>query len=103
MENLLLLSTLVSGLLSKSHGFDYLAASNVAKLLPEVELIDHDIYSDIAGSVPGAPYFAGLQPDILGERYLLDRLTAPGLASESARRLLLAAWSFQPDDLVVSH
>lgn len=101
MENLLLLSTLVSGLLSKSNGFDYLATSNVAKLLPEVELIDHDIYSDIAGSDPGGSYFAGLQPDLLGERYLLDRLTAPGLAGESARRLLVAAWSFQPDDFGV--
>ena len=101
VENLLLLATMVSGLLPKLGGFEFLSTFNVANLLPDLDLIEHDVYSDLAGSTPGAPYFAGLQPDILGERYVLDRLIVPGLAGESARRILRVAWAIQPDDLGV--
>jgi tetratricopeptide (TPR) repeat protein len=90
---------LVSGLLPKANGFDYLAASDVARLLPDADLLDEALYNDMAGSPGGSASFSGLQPDILGERFVLDRVSAKGIAGQNARRLLLAAWSFQPRDV----
>ncbi|XZE44052.1 SMEK domain-containing protein [Pirellulaceae bacterium SH467] len=102
MENLLLLATLVSGLLPKASSFSYLAASNVAGLLPDIGLLDEALYSDMASSSRGGgATLAGLQPDILGERLVLDRLSESGIAGQNARALLLAAWSFQPRDVGV--
>jgi tetratricopeptide (TPR) repeat protein len=101
MENLLLLSTFVGGLLPDANGFEFLASSDVAGLLPDANLVDDSLYSDFSGSAPGGNSFQGLQPDILGERYLLDQLSAPGRAGMQAQRLLRAAWRFQPNDLAV--
>ncbi len=42
---------------------------------------------------------AGFQPDILGERLTLDRLRAADGVDGVTKRLLLAAWSLEPDDL----
>lgn len=101
MENLLLLATLVSGLLPKASSFDYLSASNIAGLLPDVGLLDESLYNDMASSAGGGAgaTLAGLQPDILGERFVLDRLSESGIAGLNARALLLAAWSWQPSDV----
>ena len=101
MENLLLLATLVSGLLPKANSFDYLDASDVAGLLPDTNLLDEALYNEIAGVAGASASIAGLQPDILGERLVLDRLSADGITGQNARRLLLAAWSFQPKDVGV--
>ena len=49
----------------------------------------------------GGTTLAGLQPDILGERFILDRLSAAGIAGQNARALQLAAWSWQPSDVRV--
>jgi tetratricopeptide (TPR) repeat protein len=101
MENLLLLATLVGGLVPKEGGFGHLAVSKVAGLLPNVGLLDQVLYSDMTSSAGGraGATLPGLQPDILGERFVLDRLSASGIAGQSARALLLAAWSWQPSDL----
>lgn len=103
MENLLLLATLVSGLVPKAGSFDHLAMSNVAGLLPNVGLVDQALYNDMASSAGGAAdaTLAGLQPDILGERFVLDRLSEFGIAGQNARALLLAAWTWQPRDVRV--
>jgi tetratricopeptide (TPR) repeat protein len=101
MENLLLLATLVSGLLPRANGFGYLVANDVASLLPDVGVLDEARYGDMAGSAGGTATLAGLQPDILGERFALDRLSDAGIAGLNARRLLLAGWSFQPRDVRV--
>jgi tetratricopeptide (TPR) repeat protein len=101
MENLLLLATLVSGLVPKEGSFGHLAVSKVSGLLPNVELLDQVLYSDMTSSAGGGAgaTLPGLQPDILGERFVLDRLCASGIAGQNARALLLAAWSWQPSDL----
>jgi tetratricopeptide (TPR) repeat protein len=101
MENLMLLATMVSGLLPKANGFGYLATSDVAGLLPDADLLNEELYNDMAGSAARSASFAGLQPDILGERFMLDRVGADGIAGLNAQRLLLAAWSFQPRDVAV--
>ncbi len=101
MENLLFLGTLVSGLLPKANGFDYLAAGDVASLVPDANILDEALYNDIAGSMGRSASLAGLQPDLLGERFVLDRLSADGITGLNARRLMLAAWSFQPKDVTV--
>ncbi len=102
IENLLLLATLVSGLVPKQGSFNHLTESNVARLLPNVGLLDQALYNDLASSAGGAgAALAGLQPDILGERFLLDRLSESGIDGQNARALLLAGWSWQPNDVQV--
>lgn len=101
MENLLLLATAVSGLLPQANGFDFLAACEVAELLPDANLIDEALYNDIAGASRGNAVLSGFQPDILGERFLLDRLCADGIAGLNALRVLRAGWMFQPQDVRV--
>ena len=44
---------------------------------------------------------AGPQPDSIGERFTLDRLSADGVAGLNSRLLLQAAWTFQPHDVRV--
>lgn len=102
LEHLLLLATLVGGLLPQESSFAYLATSDVAGLLPDACLLDEALYNNIAlSSRDSGGTLAGLQPDILGERFVLDRLSEEGIAGQNARALLLAAWSFQPRDVAV--
>ncbi len=99
IENLMTLATFVGGLLPRSDGFSFLSETDVASLVPVPELIDPRMYRDVVAATSGEAVLAGLQPDILGERFVLDRLTAGGGASQVAKRLLAAAWRVQPDDL----
>ncbi len=102
MDNLLLLATLAGGLIPMAGSFAHLAASGVAGLLPNVGLLDQALYNDLASAAGGAgATLAGLQPDILGERFILDRLSAAGIAGQNARALQFAAWSWQPSDVRV--
>ena len=91
----------MSGLRPKENSFDYLARTDVSRLLPNVALLNEDLYNDMVGSAGDNASFAGLQPDILGERFVLDSVSAKGNAGLNARKLLLAAWSLQPNDLRV--
>lgn len=101
MENLLLLATLVGTLLPKLNGFSFLSTSDVADLLPNVNFFNEDLYNDIAWSARRGSFLSGLQPDILGERFILDCLSASGRSASQAHRLLRAAWTFQPADVRV--
>lgn len=102
MENLLLLATMTGGLSPIAGSFSHLAASHVAQLLPDLGLLDQDLYNDLASAAGGVEVnLAGLQPDILGERFILDRLPIVGIAGQNARALQLAAWSWQPSDVRV--
>jgi len=102
MENLLLLATLAGGLAPMAGSFVHLAASHVAGLLPNVGLLEQDLYNDLASAAGGVDAtLAGLQPDILGERFILDRLAIVGIPGQNARALQLAAWSWQPSDVRV--
>ena len=99
MENLIALATLVGGLLPRSGGFAFLANTDVTSLLPDPDLVDPLVYRDLVAATSGETIFAGLQPDILGERFLLDRLAGGAGVNECAKKLLAAAWTVQPDDL----
>ena len=98
MENLIVLATLVGGLLPRSGGFSFLVHTDVASLLPDPVLADPGMYCDLVGGTSRETMLAGLQPDILGERFLLDRIASGGGPDESTRRLVLAAWTLQSDD-----
>jgi tetratricopeptide (TPR) repeat protein len=98
-ENLVTLATLVGGVLARAGSFSYLAGTDVAALLPHPDLLDVDEYNALVGAPCSDTTLPGLQPDVLGERLALDRLTAGGGLGRVARRLLLVAWSIQPDDL----
>ena len=49
----------------------------------------------------GEAMLAALQPDLLGERFILDRLAAAAGADDSVTRLVRAAWTLQPDGIYI--
>ena len=98
MENLIMLATLVGGLLPKRGNFTFLGTSAVAPLLPDLGVLDPQTYRELIAATNEQSILLGLQPDILGERFILDRLEAKGGFAESAKRLVQAAWAIQPED-----
>lgn len=99
LENLATLATLVGGLLPRCGTFDFLAEGSVGPLLPNVYLLDRDQYRDFVAGTSTEATLAGFQPDILGERMILNRLKLAVGVDGSARKLLMTAWHIQPDDL----
>lgn len=97
LENLLTLATLVGGLLPESGSFAFLAKSDVGPLLPDTALLDRSVYREMAAATTSEATLSGLQPDILGERFVLDRLANAGV-DDGVKRLVKAAWAFQPND-----
>ncbi len=98
MENLVALATMTGGLLPRDGGFSFISDSTVASILPAAPSIDCGAYQDLFGTADDATTLTGFQPDILGERFVLDRLGAIGPIKESTQRLVMAAWRLQPDD-----
>jgi tetratricopeptide (TPR) repeat protein len=100
IDNLLFLTTIAGGLLPKSYSYKFLESSDVEDLLPNISTLDTELYCNITGSSKDIKYLSGLQPDLLGERYVLDCLNKTGLASGGFMRLLLAAYEFQPEGVL---
>lgn len=98
IENLVFLATLVGGLVPQSGTFSFLEQIEVASLLPDPALLDSGAYCDLIGGESGEATVSGLQPDILGERFVLDRINDDSGFGKSTARLTLAAWVLQPDD-----
>jgi len=91
---LITLATFAGGLTPRANGFSYLREESSAHLLPDVDLLDPDTYSALIGAPATPQTLPGLQPDILGERFVLDRLS--DLATRlNATRMLAMAWSLQ--------
>lgn len=99
MENLITLATLVGGVLPKSGGFAFLTDTEVAALLPETELLNLAVFRELVAATSGDSLLPGLQPDILGERFVLDRLAPRSGVDGNTKRLLAAVWILQPEDL----
>ena len=99
LENLLVLATLAGGLLPRSGGFSFLAATDIAALIPDPDLLDAQLYLELAAASGIERSLPGLQPGVLGERFVLDRVADRGSLSGSFGRLLVAAWSLQANDL----
>jgi tetratricopeptide (TPR) repeat protein len=99
MENLAILATLVGGLRPRANGFEFLTAAGITTLTPNVDLVDRHVYRDFVSATSADSTLAGFQPDILGERLVLDRVRAADGVDGITTRLLLAAWSLEPDDL----
>ena len=90
-ENLLLLATMAGGLTPKDGGFYHVARSNIAGLIPDLNLIDDSLYRDFAGSPSEGAGFAGFQPDILGEHS-----SSVGSPRPASRDKLLGGSSWLP-------
>ncbi len=99
MENLATLATLVGGVLPRSGGFDFLAQTMISALLPNADLLDRGQYRDFVAGTSTEATLVGFQPDILGERMILNRLKSPSGVDGVIRKLLTAAWQIQPNDL----
>jgi tetratricopeptide (TPR) repeat protein len=99
MENLVVLATLVGGIAPRPDGFSFLARTGVSQLLPDMDLFDDASFRELVGVSADEPLLAGLQPDILGERFVLNQMVETGNSGVAARRLLVEAWTLQPDSL----
>jgi tetratricopeptide (TPR) repeat protein len=100
LENLITLATLVGGLMRRDGGFGFLADSNLAPLLPHPDELDFQTYQNV---VPGAgddTILSGVQPDILGERFVLDRVATGRGDRDRTTKLVRTAWELQPGDLM---
>ena len=95
LENLIILTTLVGGLLPQGGGFEFLAGTGVAGILPNVSLMDFKSYRTLVGAPSNESSLAGLQPDILGERFVLDQIASRDSFDSSLKHLILTAWSLQ--------
>ena len=98
MQHLLTLATMVGGIRPRSGGFEFLSGTGVSGLLPDLSVLEPEEYEAIAGARADTT-LPGLQPDIVGERFVLDCLAVNGIAGQPARRLLHVAATVQPDDL----
>lgn len=99
LENLMVLATLSGGLLPRSDGFRFLAHTDIASLIPDPDLVDEQLYLELAAASGIERSLPGLQPDVLGERLVLDRVVSGPASANSFRRLLVTAWSLQADDV----
>ena len=95
LENLILLATLVGGLLPHEGGFDYLGKTVLKDLLPEMKFLDFALYCDLVSAPSKMSSLEGLQPDILGERFVLNKIANLHPLDGNFHHLLLAAWTFQ--------
>lgn len=100
IENLVALATLVGGLLPRDGTFTFLESVDVAHLLPNPDELDHSVYSRLTLGPDDATTLAGLQPDVLGERFVLDRLAGETGVRMGTLKLLAAAWRLQPGDVI---
>jgi tetratricopeptide (TPR) repeat protein len=100
MECLITLATLVGGLMRREGGFGFVADSHSASILPHPDQLDFQNYQSL---VPGAgddTILSGLQPDILGERFVLDQLATGRGNRDRTKKLVRTAWELQPGDLI---
>ncbi|MFB9294282.1 ATP-binding protein, partial [Persicitalea jodogahamensis] len=101
--NLLALATLTRGLSSnqlkniRNRGYDWLH-------LARTERVDEVLYSRMSGfrQVEGAKVYKGLEPDLVGEYFVLRRLnqilTADAeYGSDTVREIIQTAWATQPE------
>lgn len=100
MENLLFLATVLGGVVPQPDGSLLDSSDPISDLLPSVWTFNESAYCDFAGSSQVGNSLSGLQPDLLGERFVLDSLNAKGLFGKHARRLFHAACRIQPDNVV---
>lgn len=98
IENLATLATLVGGLLPRSGSFGFLQGTDIGQLLPDLTMFDPEGFRDLIAAGSDESVIPGIQPDILGERFVLDQLVVTGGFSDVVKRVVKAAWALQPDD-----
>ncbi len=99
-ENLLYLSTVVGGILPKNGDFIHITSSDSSGLLPDLGVLDFNKYFSVSCSHNETDSIPGLQPDLIGELYVLDCLNVNGVAGLRFKNLLKMAYENQPDDFV---
>ncbi len=98
IENLATLATLVGGLLPRSGSFSFLQHTAITPLLPDLTMFDPAVYRELVGGGPAGSVLGSIQPDILGERFVLDQLSTTDSVVDAVKTLAEAAWALQPDD-----
>jgi tetratricopeptide (TPR) repeat protein len=95
--NLLALVTILGGLRLTDDTINEVWNSAVAPLLPNPYFFDDQLYAELAGGSTGDSALQGLQPDLVGEAFVLDRLKGVAGTQISTRRLIDLGWDHNPE------
>ena len=95
--NLLVFATILGGFDVSSDTAATVGGTEVASLLPDPYFLDDERYAELAGGVTGESLLPGLQPDVVGEFFVLERLRGRFGTRISTERLLDTAWDHDPE------
>jgi hypothetical protein len=89
----LVLSTMVSGLPAS-----FISNNSFPDVLPAAENVDFKLYRTATGGTPNE-LIEPLEPDIVGEFFVLEQLGPESEFHQQAAGLIKAAWSASPEDI----
>ena len=89
----LVLSTMVSGLPAS-----FISNNSFPDVLPAAENVDFKLYRTATGGTPNE-LIEPLEPDIVGEFFVLEQLGPESEFHQQAAGLIKAAWSASPEDM----
>jgi tetratricopeptide (TPR) repeat protein len=95
--NLLTMTTVIGGFTPLGPVGTALWNSSVGPLLPSPHFFDDRLFRELAGGSIGESTLPSLQPDLVGEAFVLDRLKGTAGMQRSTRELIAAGWVHDPE------
>jgi tetratricopeptide (TPR) repeat protein len=95
--NLLTMTTVMGGFTPLGPVGTALWNSSVGPLLPSPHFFDDRLFGELAGGSIGESTLPSLQPDLVGEAFVLARLKGTAGMQRSTRELLAAGWVHDPE------
>ncbi len=95
--NLLTLTTLMGGFTPFGPVGTALWNSSVGQLLPSPHFLNDGLFAELAGGSIGESTLPSLQPDLVGEAFVLARLEGTAGMQRSTRELIAAGWVHDPE------
>jgi hypothetical protein len=95
--NLLALTTMLGGFSPSGTLGTELWTSAASGLLPNPYFLNDQLFAEVAGGALGESGLPSLQPDFVGEAFVLDRLKGTAGMQRSTRELLGAGWKLDPE------
>src|SRR5262249_35151168 len=96
MINLIVFSTILSGIKDIDELDNAFQSSNIDLVLPDVHFLDDIQYRQMTGGDASGHILPSLQPDLIGEFLVLERLKSSS-GSKNTKRILEAAWGRSPE------
>jgi len=95
--NLLTMTTVMGGFTPLGPVGTALWNSSVGPLLPSPHFFDDRLFGELAGGSIGESTLPSLQPDLVGEAFVLARLKGTAGMQRSTRELIAAGWVHDPE------